>query len=235
MFFRKVKAKEIIFYNLLNLKKEYLPKPAVQCIPKWYKEIEPRFPKEKKPSSLRTIKKCIPVFDAITAGYIFVTYHDTWVTKVDGEISFLPSDDSEIIIHPQKQAYNHPSAPTLLNSLGFPKFNNPFGIETPPGYSCIFKPPAHNPNPWFEILEGIVDTDTYTGPVHFPFKFKNEDFEGLIPAGTPLAQVIPFKRESWNSKFETLDEAGQLPNLQHIKSLFWDRYKRLFWSPKSFK
>ena len=47
----------------------------------------------------------------------------------------------------------------------------------------------------FTIMDGIVDTDSYNALVNFPFFLNDWSYEGLIPAGTPMAQVIPFKRE----------------------------------------
>jgi hypothetical protein len=35
-----------------------------------------------------------------------------------------------------------------------------------------------------------------------PF-FITKDFVGLIPKGTPFAQIVPFKRESWESEVIT--------------------------------
>jgi hypothetical protein len=98
----------------------------------------------------------------------------------------------------------------------------------------LFKPPAHNSNPWFEILEGIVDTDAYSVSVNFPFVLKNPTEEFMIPAGTPIAQVIPFKREEWQSSFSD-DEKSPKKIEAYLNSQFFDRYKRMFWSRKSYE
>lgn len=47
-----------------------------------------------------------------------------------------------------------------------------------------------------EIVAGIVDTDTYHAPIHFPFFAIGEDGLHVIEKGSPLAQVIPFRRDS---------------------------------------
>ncbi len=69
--------KEIIFTNTYNVDIDQ-PKPASQFIPKWYKNLESYIGGNKKPDgdgkAQVTIKKCIPVFDAITAGYIICLY-----------------------------------------------------------------------------------------------------------------------------------------------------------------
>jgi hypothetical protein len=40
----------------------------------------------------------------------------------------------------------------------------------------------------------MVDCDGYFEYVNFPFFFHAPNFNGIIPAGTPLVQVIPIKR-----------------------------------------
>ena len=116
-----------------------------------------------------------------------------------------------------------------------PKWKNPWGIETPKGFSCLIINPVHSSNLYFSILEGIVDTDRYTSPTNFPFVLKDPEFEGMIPAGTPLAQVIPFKRSSWKMEMGTEKNLKKVrENRDDLSSVFFDRYKRLFWSKKEY-
>ena len=76
------------------------------------------------------------------------------------------------------------------------KFHNYWTIATPPGWSCLFIPPANRPNPVFEVISGVVDTDTYKSLVNFPFFAIGADGKYTIERGTPLVQVIPFRRAS---------------------------------------
>ena len=88
---------------------------------------------------------------------------------------------------------------------------------------------------FFKILPGIVDTDTYTPPVNFPFVLTDENYEGLIPAGTPLAQVIPFKRESWEMSFGSQKEKDRAnDDSVTSRSRFFDAYKNLFRQKKTY-
>ena len=224
---------QITFTVTLNVANEYAPKPATKFIPEWYKATSNRIGK-KNPDSNPTIKKCIPVFDAITAGYVLVTPFDVWIKQVEGEPQYQTARNSEGMIqfHPVMQASKHP----ISNGLQFPKWINPWAIKTPKGYSTLFVPPMHNPNPWFQIAEGIVDTDTYFAPVNFPFVLKDPSYEGLIPAGTPMAQVIPFKRESWNMTMGTEEDVEKQNKITlYLSSQFFDRYKRMFWARKEYK
>lgn len=229
----KFKTKDIIFTDTRGVAKEYAPKPAIRLIPKWYREMESSFPDKnfwgRKPDELLTIKKCMPVLDAITAGYIIVSPCDVYVSMKDDEPSFHSSIPNLISFHPRKQAYLHPHA----NQFRFPKWENVWSIKTPKGYSCLFIPPMHHQNQDFEILEGIVDTDEYSVEVNFPFVLKNPTLERLIPAGTPIAQVIPFKRDEWQSIF--LEKTGEPEKVKRLlDSRLHTRYKHLFWKRKSY-
>ncbi len=223
--------KEIIFTDVKGTNGAYPPKPAIHFIPDWYKKMEASFPEnERKASTLSTIKKCMPVLDAMTAGYIIVTICDVFVNIVDGEPDYESLRSYNVDYHGRKQAYKHP----LANEFIFPKWNNPWAIRTPKGYSCLFINPMHNPNPYFTIFEGLVDTDVYSAPVNFPFVLKDTTKEILIPAGTPICQVIPFKRDKWESTFSDDSSIAQASQ-NRVTSKKFDKYKHMFWQKKSYK
>ena len=81
--------KEILFTDVLGIAKEYHVKPASQIIPQWYKDTPSYYMGKKTPmedgSSPASIKRCMPVFDAITAGYIIPTYTDLECSFVENE------------------------------------------------------------------------------------------------------------------------------------------------------
>jgi hypothetical protein len=215
------------------------PQPASKSIPDWYKNMDSYMNKEKKPTGAgktdSTIKKCMPVFDAITAGYIIKTPADIWVSikDIDGIKSqyFEWSNFGLIEFHPIEQAPEHPSK----KPYAYPKFINPWSIKTPKGYSVLFVQPMHRES-IFTILPGIVDTDTYTATVNFPFVINDPDFEGLIPEGTPLAQVIPIKRDSWKTNIGSDKELKEQRNIAtKLKTKFFDGYKTMFWDKKEYK
>jgi hypothetical protein len=163
--------KEITFSKTINfVSDDYFPKPASDILPTWYKKTDSYMGNKKNldynANVNATIKKCIPVFDILSAGYIISTYCDLWVKKTDnGQIIYLTSYPDVINFHGTEQAPYHPS----MNMHQYPKWLNPWGIKTPAGYSSLFLPPVHGGNGFFTILEGFVDTDTYNAPVNFPF------------------------------------------------------------------
>ena len=242
---------EIIFTNTADVSEEFSPKPATASIPDWYKNAESYISGTKKPTgegqTSATIKRCMPVFDAITGGYMLYTYTDVWVSQkplVDPETGNLngktvpwyewPSS-APILFHPVQQAPNHPGRGSLFDGGAYPKWVNPWSITTPKGYSVLFTRPMHRESP-FTILDGIVDTDSYNAPVNFPFVLNDWGFEGLIPAGTPMAQVIPFKRESWQMEIGSQEEyEAQKKTTIHLLTSFFDSYKNKFRTPKEYK
>lgn len=228
--------KLITFTNTLNVDEMYTPEPSDKNIPSWYKNTSNRIGDKKEPSSTPTVKKCIPVFDAMTLGYYIVTTGDVYIKQTDSGIEYIQAQTANYQIidgksHPLMQASKHPGSHGLPV---FPKWINSWAIKTPKGYSTLFVPPMHNPNPYFTAFPGCVDTDTYSAPVNFPFQLNDPKFEGLIPAGTPIIQVIPFKRDSWKMKI-SLDIQSVNKIIIKLNSQMWDRYKRMFWHHKEYK
>jgi hypothetical protein len=210
------------------------PQPASKLIPDWYKKTESYMYGEKKPDGaggiVGTIKRCVPVFDAISAGYIIKSPADIFVSLRDGKQWFEWSDFNLITFHPIIQAPEHPDK----KPFPYPKWNNLWSIKTPKGYSTLFVQPFHRESV-FTILPGIVDTDQYTAPINFPFVINDPTFEGLIPKDTPIAQVIPFKRDSWNIKLgDEKDVAQAKLILRKLQSKFFDKYKLMFWTKKEY-
>ena len=168
---------KITFTNTMGVPEEYSPKPATGCVPDWYKNLESYMGGEKKPSgngdTTGTIKRCMPVFDAIVNGYILFTNVDVWISQKDGQPWYEWPSFAPIQWHPVEQAPNHPNRNG--HQVNYPKWINPWAIETPPGYSTLFVQPFHRESV-FTILPGIVDTDEYNSSVNFPFVLNNIKF-----------------------------------------------------------
>ena len=163
-------------------------------------------------------------------GYIIQTTQDIIVEQRDGAPFFHWSDGLGIEFHVPSQIATH-----SRSSQSVPKWMNPFGVQTPRGYSTMFIPPVNQDQAAFIPFSGMVDTDKFIQPVNFPFLLADPQFEGLVPAGTPLVQLIPIKRENWANKYhsgetEEIDRAKRLKN-----SVFQHGYKMFFRQPKSYR
>lgn len=238
-------TKYITFTNMLGVSDQYKPTPASVSIPDWYKNMDSYQDGKKEPDSKGetkgTAKKCMPIFDAITNGYIIYTYCDIFVSqrleygKSTGKKhpTFTWPSFEPIKQHPKWQLPIHPQGDG--HDLHYPKWHNAWAIKTEPGYSCLFVPPLHRDNPMI-MFPGVVDTDIYTDTVNFPFVLKNPEMEGLIPAGTPIAQVIPFKREEWQMKFGNDKDVEDNKNInKKLRVFFFDSYKKQFRQSKEYR
>lgn len=223
---------------------KYYPKPASNFIPKWYEESKSYINDEKIPpmngGTNATIKRCMPIFDSMVSGYIIPTIVDIWVKQVIVEENSekkqphyeWPSFDA-IEFHPIQQVPNYPN--NTGHTVAYPKWINPWSIKTPPGYSTFFVQPLHRKSN-FTIIPGVVDTDKYNPPVNFPFILNDINFEGLIPAGTPMVQVIPFKRDSWKMEIGNKEDfENQNKQIALLKTKFFDSYKTNFRQSKEYK
>jgi len=240
--------------------KEFWPTPIGKNIPQWWKDM-PAYggwggakPDEKSMSNdgdyNSTIKRCVPILDSMSLGYVLVTDQDIYVeinaikneanenTGTQFRTAWRPgiSGGKQLEGHSFGQAKEHPIAKKYQNRDVF-KYISPWHIVTPPGYSTLFIPPMNNPNGFFTALPGVVDTDTYTNVVNFPFVVEKEDWQGIIPAGTPVVQVFPFKRESWQLETEaTPEDLDKINHQQRVFSTYISSvYKRFFWQKKEFK
>lgn len=215
------------------------PIPALKNLPDWYKDKSPFTDGKKQkvfPDSTKniTVKWCNPFGDALGTGYFLLLENDVQVTKEDGGHSFvwLRGGDNFIGDHSKTQI-----SPDLIPK-GYSdqpwKFLNFWGIETPPGYSTLFTHPMNRSELPFLTLSGVVDTDDYNQPVNFPFVIR-EDFEGILEAGTPIAQVVPFRRESWKATFEEFDPAKTASIQSKFGRKITRPYKLGYWKRKEYK
>jgi len=235
---------EIIkFTDTIGVPEEYRPVPASRLIPEWYKDLESYIGGEKRPDgnamTTATAKRCMPIFDAITGGYIISTHTDLWVSqRPDGpENKISPyyewANFGAISFHPKSQLPEHPN--DTGHEFAYPKWNNTWAIQTPPGYSCLFISPLHRETPII-ALPAIVDTDNYNAPVNFPFVLRDPKMDGLIPAGTPIMQVIPFKRDEFQMEIgDSEDFKKQMATTTKLRTLFFDSYKRQYRQPKEYR
>ncbi len=141
-----------------------------------------------------TVKRCMPFLDAMTTGWILSLPATVRLeiseggTRVDAGWEF---DRPLVANHGTHQVKGNP-----FGTRPPCKFINFWTIATPAGWSCLFVQPLNRPNGVFEVVAGIVDTDTYRSPIHFPFFAIGDDGLHVIEKGSPLIQVIPFRRDS---------------------------------------
>ena len=232
---------KIIFYPESKLVEETvdLPTPAKQLIPEWYKQSKSfhhgnSF--EFEPDGVnpaKTFKLCVPVLDALTTGYIQTTWSDVYITRDQGSVRWAYSHGPEIINARNLDHIQKMPIPEGHDSVPF-FWTRPWGIKTPKGYSTLITHPFYGDDLPFKCVTGVIDTDKYHLPGKITF-FMRSNFEGLIPAGTPMFQMFPFKRSEWKSIKEPFNQT--LFNVQghDIHKNYVGSYKKRYWQKKTYE
>ena len=195
------------------------PIPASKAIPQWYKDMPPYSTGTKfnlDPFPNVTVKKCFPILDILTSGYVVPLWSDVQViTKPNGlqNVKWVTTSPVFDMWSPKQV-----SSFELPDSFGPSVFKYLHGwtIKTPPGYSCLITHPFGYNNLPFRALSGIVDTDNLDTEINTPIVFK-KDFDGIIEKDTPMFQIIPFKRDDWESEFVL---AGEEKHFLRSEKLF---------------
>jgi hypothetical protein len=220
------------------------PKPASSLIPEWYKDMPVHMDNEKitglnKESvavSNLTLKGCSPFLDALTSGYTFTLASDLEFRNHPGKgINIRWATNVEILgSHGTEQA---PGLPVPFGgSDGLLKWKPGWRVITPPGYSCLFTHPFNRHELPFRTFTGVVDTDSYPLGVEFPFQLLQVIDKDIfiLEKGTPICQILPFKRDSWKSEEIKFDEKANKKNVFLLKSKIVRSYKNQFWHKKSY-
>jgi len=173
------------------------PAPANKFVPEWYKAIPSHSKKSRdsKGAFAMSAKKCLPMLDAMTYGYII---------PLAGDVHIRSNDDAtrvDITQNPYIRLTEEHSQEQVAPQFPFPgkhliKFINHFVIKTPPGYSCLFTAPVNHLETRFLTLGAIVETDKYDRPINFPTCWLATNYDDVLLAGTPIIQCIPFKRST---------------------------------------
>lgn len=212
----------------------YPPAPAIVNTPKWYKDLPSTISKA-SPTYIGnlTSKKCVPIFDSLTQGYYLHTWADVQVSIQNGIVGVNWQSPNKVIdTHPKSQVSTMPLPDGYYKAEAF-KWINHIKVVTPPGYSTLFVSPTLRYDIPFWSFPGIVDTDTYSAAVNFPFLVK-KNWEGIIPRGTPMIHVIPFKRDEWKSEYLEDEPYDNDLAIDKMKNHIMGAYKKKFWKRKRF-
>jgi hypothetical protein len=203
----------IIFQSILESEHNlFPPKPAYQLIPNWWKKLSPSANIDNI-GIVPTVKQCPPTIDILSSGYLIFTQCDM---EFEPDGFFKYNYDHKVVERWYLEVTEGMVYPKNLSEYVY-KFINRWIIKTEKGYSCLFIHPSGYPDLPFVTLPGVVDTDNLLTEINPPFRMKN-GWTGIIPAGTPIAQIIPFKRENWKYSIENLGEDEFLKRQSNLRA-----------------
>jgi hypothetical protein len=227
--------KLLIFSNTNSIKDLGKPQPIKRLLPEWYKRAEAHFIDKRNGEQAPGLKACVPYMDVMISGYAVVTPFDIYVSKSEsGELKIGwngPQDSSSFVgERPMELGYTMPRpAGHLPNHLSW---KGEWGWKAPRGWSILLTHPYNRFDLPFTTTSGLIDSDKFWANGNIPF-FLKEDFVGTIPAGTPIAQLIPVKRAAWKAIYDQskLDEYVRQGEAARIKET---SYKRKSWVRKEY-
>lgn len=213
------------------------PKPAKAFLPEWYKKSpifdykKPKF--ENNQIANTELKMCMPFFDATSGGYIQATWTDIHIdSNEDNSVNYRFAE------HPEIMSFRNKVSIEINDSYYDIEFiwKRQWSVKLPKGYSLLITHPHNRLDLPFTTLSGMVDADKfYHTPIgNIPF-FIRKGFTGFIPKGTPMYQIIPVKRESWESKIEQFDEINSFKLNHQMRSKFYGAYREMFWTKKDYR
>jgi hypothetical protein len=214
------------------------PSPAKFYIPEWLKDLpginskNVKLDINGKPNT--NVKNCVPLLDGFISGYIQETWTDIYVEEdKEGDITYNQASKTapEIMSHREKSSF-----PESEEYYKFEFVWHEFWIpKLPDGYSYLFIHPINRFDLPFTTTSAVVDGDklNYTHGGNVPFYIK-KGFSGLIPSGTPMYQIIPFKRESWKNSVEEYNEDLSTQGIHDLRKNYIGSYKKRYWTRKEY-
>jgi hypothetical protein len=212
------------------------PQPAKFVMPEWYrhisappKELDLDQPGQRK--NLINLKSCTPFLDAMTSGFIQRTWADLYISTENNEVRYHVAAGPEMIGHREKVSV--PIGPDYHQMEFY--WTVPWIPKVPKGYSVLMAQPNNRIDFPFTCLSAIIDADDFyhVGMGQFPIYLK-KGFSGVIPAGTPMFQITPFKRDDWKSTVCPYNEEETKKREFTYLREFWGVYKNKFWKKKRY-
>jgi hypothetical protein len=221
------------------------PEPALRNVPDWYKRQAGSVDEDSalaKGVSTGTIKRCMPIFDAMTAGYLLCFPMDVYIDATNPEKlvysapnPMMKSSGEMFSVHAELQYDQYPVDKDVWHKQLFRIL--PFwSAQTSEGFSALAIHPLHRESETFKTVSGLIDTDVFSSDGHFSMHIK-KGFKGIIKQGTPFVQLIPIKRESWEMEIANDVDSAEflLKQRLRVRSSFKHSYKEKFWNKKEYK
>jgi hypothetical protein len=178
-----------------------IPKPsaAVKSTPAWYQKLPRNLGgKNRHDHDAKSVKACLPFLDAMSMGWMIPLPFDvhSFIDPKTNLRQFRWAVDAKFAPVGAHSSLQLGGEAGPYNGRGVFKWINPWRMIVPRGWSVLFRQPVHHEQLPFRAFSGVVDCDTLDIPVNVPFMWTGERDNEVIPAGTPIAQIMAFERET---------------------------------------
>jgi hypothetical protein len=230
--------RKITFYPANELEEKLTPPPQKVQIPEWFKKMPLHLHGDKKlvvrnGEPNYSAKICMPFLDTFTTGYTFNLPYDI-IVQIDPEGYQVISWASDLPAPVTARPVNQNLIPYMKGHTDWNfSWLTHWGIKLPRGYSALLTHPLNRTDLPFITASGILDADKWGVRGNQPFSLQ-EGFEGIIYQGTPIIQIIPFKRYSWISTInKKLTKWAFYEDLRRSR-VFRGYYKDNYWTKKDY-
>ncbi len=230
------------------------PMPGSSLIPDWFRKGESFLSRETNkvaskddPFKTAGMKGCMPFFDSLTSGYLLLTWADVEITKNDDdggllEFKYLEPDiygkptetnnDYRMIIE-RTGDLGHTIPRPVGHSYNHMAWSSQWGMSLPKGWSLLITHPMNRFDLPFTTMSAIMESDRFSPNGNIPF-FIQKGWTGVIPKGTPFAQIVPIKRSSWISTFSKMTTKDKFLAIS-AREVDYGFYRSKIWVPKKYK
>ena len=219
------------------------PVSASESVPDWYRKLSRYVNNSDKPIKslgVKDLKTCVPFRDAMISGYMILLPCDIEVAiSSSGDIDVFTNPaltfsvvDKRGSLSPQNQGYGMPN-PIGTSPIMF-AWHGMWGIKTNKKDSVLITHPLNRYDLPFVTTSGIIDSGYFNVAGNIPF-FIKEGFVGVIPKGTPIAQVFPYERKPWLKKIIESDRKAYSLFMTFRDTYLEGFYSRFMRQPKSYK
>ena len=226
MFWKKNKPEIIFECNNWAIRKYAPIRPSSEFVPDKFKNLPTILKKEQySRDNIYSIKICPGLQDYIGHGYVIPAWCDMDVKIDSNNHPQVTYSDPEL-----KHATHYPEQVGDFLDTKFPirtpvKLDNPWFTYTKKDWSIMYLPMHFHENPYFEAIPGVIDHDKGPGRTPLNIMLKtNKDF--MIKQGTPLVQMIPYKRQVVTSRSgiltnKTIDRYNSLIKTRFLTFKGW--------------
>jgi hypothetical protein len=220
------------------------PVPAATLLPEWWKQEAPFIVSEKNPHGKKFIvengnantsfKKCTPMLDGLTSGYILQLPADVQISQIDGQPAITWRTRMISLFELHGGTSDKVVSPAGYSRSVF-KYRNTWIPQTPKGYSVLVTQPYGYHDSPFYAIPAIIDSDRSKLEIAAPV-WVQKGFEGIVEKGTPMLQIIPFKRENWIMEIDGYKgNEYQIEEDKNFGANLVSNYIKNHWSKKSYK
>ena len=207
---------DFITYNEETLR-DFKPILAKDYLPEWWKNQ--KIHEVNTGLVGHTIQACPAMDDWLKIGWYIIANKDHEIIcgkdyGEDRDIQFTTDSPDASPSHPHSQfgpfvfLEEHPIKDAF-------KFKMPWNIILPEGYSMFYFDPFLFQNKWFSVWPGIIDGDGFNKNMDNAqlILYPRQQKSFTIKKGTPICQIIPFRREEWVASYQVRGFNDYITNL----------------------